>query len=141
MSFDNIKSLYSDSESAYPSDWPKPNLDVITKIENKYGIKYPSDYIEFQLKYCHQIPMGDISWDGFGWANDSLASYLSLTSLAHDFFQCAENIRLAPFRIENGDFECFDGNEIVLWNHGISQIDNSVPRRNFIQWLQDSLSV
>jgi len=148
MTFEDLKNKYPDRDGALAGDFPKPNREVLDEIIEKYGCRFPPSFIDFQLKYCHEISMGDYSWDGFGWANKELPLYMSLEEVVKDYKKLGFPDYLTPFRRENGDFWCFDnrvetGSEypVVIWDKmsGAIEEDKDFQWKNFIDWLDKTM--
>ena len=69
-SFAEIRDAHPELDPAFPVDWARPTLKEIRRIEGKFALKYPQDFIDFQLKECHTTPMGDFAFDYGGQAPD-----------------------------------------------------------------------
>ena len=139
--FDDIRKEHSDYSPAYPEDWQKPSEEELIYIQSNFGIKYSSDFIQFQLVECHTTPMGDFAFDGFGWANPELELYLNLREIVKDAQEIGVPKSLAPFKWDNGDYYCItlDG-AVVIWDHNSSDIEKNPDYRwaSFSDWLFDS---
>ena len=85
MTFEDIKAKYSDREPAFPTNCPEPNETDLNELIEKYNSRFPKSFIEFQLKYCKQIPLGDFAFDGFGFANKKLEPYMNLEEVLKDY--------------------------------------------------------
>lgn len=122
--FEDIRNEYSGWEPAYPSDWPKPTLHEIEKIQSEFNIKYPKQFIDFQLIECHRTPMGDFAFDNFGWAENSLGPMENLRAIVQDARQVGVPSDLLPFKHDNGDYYCFtESGEVVIWDHNSNMIE------------------
>nr|WP_319393775.1 SMI1/KNR4 family protein [uncultured Desulfobacter sp.] len=139
--FEEIRNDYPDWEPAYPSDWPKPTLQEIENIQYDYGIKYPQEFIKFQLTECHITPMGDFAFDNFGWAESSLGPMENLRTIVEDAMQVEVPINLAPFKHDNGDYFCFtESGGVVLWDHNSNMVEQDQKYQwiSFTEWLHKS---
>lgn len=148
MTFNDLKNKYTDRGSAFPQDLPKPNKEDLNKFIEQFDCRFSASFIDFQLKYCHEVSMGDFAWDGFGWANNALEPYMNLEVVVKDYNDCGFPNYLTPFRQDNGDFWCFDnrtqtGEEypIVIWDHNSNGIekDKNFQWENFIEWLDSTM--
>lgn len=146
MTFQELKEKYPNRCVAFPPSSPKPNAKDLEELIKTYHCQFPKSFIEFQLKYCHEVPMGDYAFDGFGWANNSLED-MSLKEVLEDFRDLGFPEYLTPFKIDNGDFWCFDTrstNEefpVVIWDHNANCVekDASYQWENFIDWLDNTM--
>lgn len=148
MNLKDLSSKYSYIlEPAFPSDLPQPNKTDLQNLTQKYGVKFPKSYVDFQLIYCHKMPMGDLAFVGFGWANKNLDDYLNLENIVKEAKELNLPAYLTPFKYENGDFWCFDTRtgedefEVVIWDHNANDIDNDPDFKwqNFIEWLDTTM--
>ena len=148
MTFDDLKNNYPDRGAAFPDGQPKPNEEDLNWIIEKYGCRYPKSFIDFQLKYGLEVPMGDFAWDGFGWANKDLDAYMNLEKIVEDYKELNLPNYLTPFREENGDFWCFDNRNqidgefpVVIWDHNSNDIekDDDFQWESFIDWLNKTM--
>lgn len=148
MTFDDLKNKYLDRGVAFPGDHPKPNKEDLDLLIERYDCKFPPSFIDFQLKYCHEVSMGDFAWDGFGWANKELDPYMNLEEIVKDYRDCGFPNFLTPFRHDNGDFWCFDNRKqtnseysVVIWDHNSNEIekDKNYQWENFIDWLESTM--
>lgn len=147
MTFNELKSKYSDREAAFPTNSPRPSQQDLNSIIETYDCKFPDSFIDFQLKYCHEVPMGDFAFEGFGFANKSLDPYMNLEEVVKDFQELNFPDFLSPFRQDNGDFWCFDNRSkepeppIVVWDHNSNQIEQDPSYRwnNFLDWLDKTM--
>ena len=140
-SFEEIRFAYSDWDPAYPEDWTKPTLQEIERIQSKFGIAYPQQFIEFQLTECHSTPMGDFAFDNFGWAEPSLGPMENLGSIVKDAQEVGVPNNLAPFKHDNGDYFCFtETGGVVIWDHNSNMIESNENFQwaSFIEWLYKS---
>ncbi|HWZ04606.1 MAG TPA: SMI1/KNR4 family protein [Mucilaginibacter sp.] len=148
MTFNEISQKYRDYDPAFPSLMEGPNQNDLYKIIEKYHCVFPPSFIQFQLEECHKTPMGDRAFDGFGWANSTLDPYMSLEGVVKDFRDLDYPKWLTPFKMDNGDFWCFDNrfsmtnNEfpVVIFDHNSNDIEKE-PRynwKNFMDWLADT---
>ena len=85
MTFDELKNKYPDRDASFPDGKPRPNQENLNLIMEEYGCSYPKSFIDFQLIRCHEVPMGDFAWDGFGWANKDLPPDMNLEKIVRDF--------------------------------------------------------
>lgn len=147
MTFEEIKEKYSDREPAFPLNCPEPNEKDLNEIIEKYKCKFPKTFIDFQLKFCREIPMGDFAFDGFGFANKKLEPYMNLEEIVKDYFDFGFPEYLTPFRYENGDFWCFDNRStelelpVVIFDHNLNGIESN-PKykwKNFIEWIYETM--
>lgn len=149
MTFEDLRKKYPEREAVLPSKFEKPSKEDMASIQKKYSCLFPQSFIQFQLEYCDKVPMGDFAFDGFGWANINLEPYLNLEEIVRDYQEDDSPCYLSPFRVDNGDFWCFDTRQpdengeypVVIWSHN----DNDVERnpdyqwRNFIDWLDKTV--
>lgn len=142
MKFEDIRNQYPDWGSAFPENWEKPTIAEIESIESEFGIKYSSEFKEFQLKDCHITPMGGEAWDGYGWANPSLEKLYNLKEVVKGASIVGVPKNLAPFREENGDFYCEEEDgKIGIWDHntGLLETDENYKWKSFVNWLSSTL--
>ncbi len=149
MTFEALKQKHPDGAQAYPTEWERPTQQDLSFIVNTYGCQYPQSFVDFQLCYCHQVPMGDVAFDGFGWANRNLDPYLNLEELVRDYQANDFPDYLTPFRQDNGDFWCFDTRKpdldgefpIVIWDHNSNSVekDSAYQWKNFLDWLDKTM--
>ena len=148
MTFNDLKSKYPDREVAFPDDQRKPNKEDLDSIIHKYDCKFPPSFVDFQLEYCLEISIGDLAWDGFGWANKDLDPYMNLEEIVKDYKDCGYPNYLSPFKQDNGDFWCFDSRiqsdeefPIVIWDHNSNDIekDENYQWKSFIEWLDSTM--
>jgi hypothetical protein len=112
MTFKDIKEKYSDREPAFPSNCPEPNEADLNELIEKYNCKFPKSFIDFQLKFCKEVPIGDFAFEGFGFANKKLEPNMNLEEVLKDYAELKFPEYLTPFRQDNGDFWCFDNRSI-----------------------------
>jgi len=140
--FDKIRAAYPEREAAYPADWPRPTRDELDAIVRDFGVTYPDDFVAFQLAECHRTPMGDFACDNFGWAHPALGPMENLRHIVADARSVGVPEHLAPFRHDNGDYECCDATgAVVVWDHNAAAVDPD-PKFNwptFSDWLVASL--
>ncbi|NER15084.1 hypothetical protein GWK08_16640 [Leptobacterium flavescens] len=147
MTFEDIKAKYSEREPAFPDHLPKPNESDLNDLIKKYNCKFPKSFIDFQLKYCSEVPLGDFSFDGFGWANKELGPNLNLEEILKDYSDLKFPEHLTPFRYDNGDFWCFDNRSpepefpVVIFDHNSNDIesDPNYNWTNFIDWIDKTM--
>jgi len=149
MTFEDLKLKYPERGPAFPEDWEKPTREHLSFIMETYGCQYPKSFIDFQLQYCHRVPMGDFAWDDFGWASPTAEPYWSLEEVVKDYQEIGFPGYLAPFRQDNGDFWCFDTRKpdpqgefpVVIWDHNADSIekDPAYQWKNFIEWLDQTM--
>lgn len=147
MTFEEIKNKYSDYESAFPKSLPRPNESDLNDLIKRYNCLYPKSFIDFQLKYCDKVPIGDISYDGFGWANKKLEPHMNLETILKDYSDLQFPKFLTPFRYDNGDFWCFDNRStepefpVVIFDHNSNDIESNPNYKwnNFIDWLDKTM--
>lgn len=147
ITFENLIEKYGKREPVFPKNWPKPNEFDLNFLIQKYNCKFSKSFIDFQLKYCHLVPMGYFSFEGFGWANNSLDSYLSLEEILKDYNQLEFPDSLTPFRYENGDYWCFDNRNsniefpVVIFDHNSFDIEKNPEYKwiNFIDWIDKTM--
>ena len=108
MTLEDLHKKYSDKEAAFPSHIDKPNKEDLAEIQRKFSCLFPKSFIQFQLEYFDKIPMGDVAFEGFGWANKNLEPYLNLEEIVKGYKELGYPEYLSPFRADNGDFWCFD---------------------------------
>ncbi len=145
--FDKIKEDYKELKPAYDSqNWGATSMSTIEEICTEFNCKYPSEFIEFQLYFGDSVPMDDFSWDGFGWANNDLEPYMNLYEIVKDAREIGTPDFLSPFKVDNGDYYCFDIRNdkfsIVIWDHNSNDIehDKNYYWTSFIEWLKDGLN-
>lgn len=145
--FKDLKERYADRDPAFPLHLPLPNEQDLNELIEKYHCKFPKSFIEFQLKYCTEVPMGDFAFDGFGFAAKGLEPYMSLEEILKDYKMLGFPKYLTPFREENGDYWCFDNRNtvlespVVIFDHNSNGIE-SAPNfkwKNFINWLDKTM--
>ncbi len=135
-SFEQIRNEYPDWGPAYLEEWEKPTLEELNRIQSVYGIKYPQEFINFQLIEGHKTPMGDFAWDNFGWACPSLEPMHNLAQIVKGAQQLGVPKSLAPFRDDNSDIFCFtETGEVVVWDHNSNSLYSSDKWPSFIDWL------
>jgi hypothetical protein len=149
MTLEDLHKKYPEREAAFPSTLEKPNKEDLADIQKKYSCAFPKSFIQFQLEYFDTVPMGDFAFEGFGWANKSLEPYLNLEEVVKDYRELGLPNYLSPFRVDNGDFWCFDTRHpdengefpIVIWNHNDNDIERNPDDqwRNFIDWLDKTM--
>jgi hypothetical protein len=149
MTLEDLHKKYPGREPAFPANLDKPTERDLADIQKRYSCRYPKSFIEFQLEYCHNTPMGDFAFEGFGWANKNLEPYLNLEEIVKDYKELAYPNYLSPFRVDNGDFWCFDNRHpgengefpVVVWSHNDNDIeaDPDYQWRNFIDWLDKTM--
>jgi len=144
MTFGDVRSKHPNYSPAFPETWAKPDKVTLDNIMLRYECKFSPSFIEFQLTSCHDTPMADYAFDGFGWANSSIPPYANLEELVKDFRELNYPRWLSPFKTDNGDYWCFDtrnqDNEeypVVIYDHNSNSLEN-LPQynwHNFIEWL------
>lgn len=147
MTFNDLKEKYSDRDPALPINCVEPNEIDLNELIEKYNCKFPKSFIEFQLKYCKEIPMGDFAFDGFGFANKKLEPNMNLEAVIKDYQELNYPKYLTPFRQENGDFWCFDNRgsdieySVVIYDHNTNKIepDLNYNWETFIDWLDKTM--
>lgn len=147
MTFKDLKEKYSDRKPAFPSNLPIPNETCLNKIIRKYDCQFPKSFIDFQLKYCREVPIGDFAFDGFGFANQELEPYMNLEEVLKHYVELGFPKYLTPFKQDNGDFWCFNNQSaklespIVIFDHNSNQIesDSNYKWKNFIDWLDKTM--
>lgn len=147
MTFDDIKIKYPEREPAFPFDCPEPNETDLNSLIEKYNCKFPKSFIDFQLKYCKEIPIGDFAFNGFGFSNNELEPYMSLEEVLKSYKELKYPEHLTPFKYDNGDFWCFDNRSsekefpIVVFDHNSNGIesDPNYNWENFIHWLDKTM--
>lgn len=120
------------------------DINVLNDIIEKLNCNYPNEYIKFQTEYCYKVPMGDFAWDAFGWANDELSPYMNLRMLVKDARMIGLPNDFAPFRVDNGDYYCFDDDgRVVLWCHDSQSVyeHDDYIWNDFYEWLNDSFDM
>jgi hypothetical protein len=139
--FAKIREDHPDLDPAYPEGWPKPSLAEIQRIESTFGVKYPKDFVEFQVGECHTTPMGDFAFDYFGWANPTHDPMENLSAIVADAQSVGVPKTLAPFRCDNGDYFCCTAEgKVVIWDHnsGMIEPDPEFQWPSFTAWLEKS---
>lgn len=147
MTFETLKEKYKNREPAYPSSCPKPNENCLNELIEKYNCNYPQSFIEFQLKYCLEIPLGEFAFEGLGFANNDLNPNMKLEEVLVDYQELEFPDYLTPFRYENGDYWCFDnrGNKkefpVVIYDHNSNSIESNPEYKwdNFIDWIDKTM--
>ena len=149
MTLKDLQKKYPEREAAFPSHLDKPTKEDLDDIQRKYACTFPKSFIQFQLEYCHSVPMGDSALEGFGWANKNLEPYLILEEVVKDYQETEAPNYLSPFRVDNGDFWSFDTRhpdengefQIVIWSHNDNDIERNPDYRwrNFIDWLDKTM--
>lgn len=147
MTFKDLQEKYSDREPAFPKHLPIPNLSDLKDLIKRYNCKFPKSYIDFQLKYCTEVPMGDFAFEGFGWANKELGPNLDLEEILKDYVALEFPENLTPFRYDNGDFWCFDNRScefefpVVIFDHNSNIIESNPNYKwsNFVEWLDKTM--
>lgn len=147
MTFEAIKSKYSDREQAFPIHCPEPNEADLNELIEKYNCKFPKSFIDFQLKYCKEVPMGDFAFEGFGWANKKSSPNMSLEEILNGYAELEFPKYLTPFRYDNGDYWCFDNRSsedefpVVIFDHNSYGIetDPNYNWENFMDWLDKTM--
>ncbi|SED22359.1 SMI1-KNR4 cell-wall [Tenacibaculum sp. MAR_2009_124] len=147
MTFEDIKEKYSDREPAFPAHLPKPNESDLNDLIKKYNCKFPKSFIDYQLKYCLDVPIGDFSFDGFGWANKELGPNMNLEETLKGYSELEFPNYLTPFRYDNGDYWCFDNRSsesefpVVIFDHNSNDIESSPNYnwKNFIDWIDKTM--
>jgi len=147
MTFEDIKVKYSEREPAFPEHLPKPNETDLNNLIKKYNCKFPKSFINFQLTYCNRVPIGDFSFEGFGWSNKELGPNMNLEEILKGYSDLKFPDYLTPFRYDNGDFWCFDNRvskseyPVVIFDHNSNDIetDSNYKWTNFIDWLDKTM--
>jgi hypothetical protein len=148
MNFEDLKHKYTKRNPAFPTDWPIPNDGDLKEIIRNYNCRFSKSYIDFQLKYCLEVSMGDRAWDGFGWANKNLETYLNLEVIVKGAKEMGVPGFLTPFKEDNSDFWCFDNRKeingefpVVIWDHNSKNIeaDSNYKWGDFIEWLDSTM--
>ena len=144
--FEKIKTKYNELRPSYDSqNWGSTSKDFLDRICLEFKCEYPQEFIEFQLNFADFVPMGDFSWDGFGWANEKLEPYMNLYEIVKDAREIGTPDYLSPFKVDNGDFYCFDTRNnifsVVIWDHNSNDIerDRNYFWPTFVEWLIDGL--
>lgn len=141
--FDEIRNKYPEIPPAFSNNWGKPSLIELNRIENDFHVKYPKEFEDFQLSECYRTPIGDIAFDGFGWASPNIDPYMNLYEIVKDSKQIGVPDNLSAFKEDNGDYYCFtDGGRIVIWDHNSNSIESNKDYQweSFCDWLLASLS-
>lgn len=149
MTLKDLKDKYADREPAFPKHLQKPNISDLNYLIEKYNCKFPQSYIDFQLKYCTEVSIGDFAFDGFGWANKELEPNLNLEEILKDYNELGFPEYLTPFRYDNGDFWCFDNRNsvsefpVVIFDHNSNGIESNPKYKwnNFIDWLDSTMEM
>jgi hypothetical protein len=134
----NLYPSFYDSNEDYSGEHGLATEDDIRSIERQFDIVFPISFIEYSTKWAKKLPLADFEWDGFAWANPGLDPYMSLSSIIEDARQIGVPKSLVPFRVENGNYFCFDNSNIgdessvVYWDHHGPTI--SFEFANFIEW-------
>jgi len=142
--YKKIIESYPNRGQALPDKFEIVENDL-KEIIKEFNCHYPEVFIQFQLEFCRKVPMGDFSWDGFGWANNTLSPYMSLREVVSDARMVGVPKYLAPFRIDNGDFYCFDTrddmNTVVIWDHNSHALETHKDFiwKDFTSWLLDTM--
>lgn len=147
MTFEKLKEKYHDRAPAFPSDYPEPNEKDLNNLIKEFNCKFSKSFIEFQLTYCKKVPMGDFAFDGFGFANKELESFMNLEEIVKDYAELKLPDYLTPFKEDNGDFWCFDNRvsnsefPVVIFSHNSNGIESDPNFRwkNFIDWLDKTM--
>jgi len=147
MTFDDLKAKYPEREPAFPPNCPVPNEKDLEELIEKYSCKFPKSFIDFQVKLCQEVPMGDFAFDGFGFANKELEPYMNLKDVLKDYAQLEYPEYLTPFRQDNGDFWCFNNRTtdsefpVVIFDHNSNGIESDPNYKwdNFIDWLDKTM--
>ena len=147
MTFEELKEKYADRATAFPIDFPVPNATDLRELIEEYQCKFPKSFIDFQLGYCTEVPMGDVAFEGFGFANKQLDPYMNLEEVLKDYAELKFPKYLTPFKQDNGDFLCFDNRSpepefpIVIFDHNSYEIvtDPGHTWNNFIDWLDKTM--
>ena len=142
-SFEEIRAAHPDWDLAYPSNWPKPTIEEIERIQSEYGVRYSREFVDFQLTECHVTPMGDFAFDYFGWAEPSHGPMENLATIVQDAQEVGVPKNLAPFKCDNGDyFCCTEKGEVVIWDHnsGMIEEDEKFKWASFTDWLAQSFN-
>jgi len=147
MTFEDIKVKYTDRKAAFPKHLAKPIEADLNNLINKYNCKFPKSFIDFQLKYCSIVPIGDFSFEGFGWANNELGPNLNLEEILKNYADLGFPNSLTPFRYDNGDFWCFDNQSsesefpVVIFDHNSNDIESNQNYHwnNFIDWIDKTM--
>lgn len=147
MTFEDLKDKYSNRSPAFSFNYNEPNEADLSELIERYNCKFPKSFIDFQLKYCKEVSIGDFAFDGFGFANKSLEPYMNLGEILNDYKELNYPEYLTPFKQDNGDFWCFDNrvddNElpVVIFDHNSNKIesDSNYKWKNFIDWLDKTM--
>lgn len=149
MTLDELIKKYPGREASYTLQTNKPNETDLEYIRVKYTCTFPDSFVQFQLEYYDKAPMGDFAFDGFGWANKNLESYMNLEEIVKDFRESGFPDYLTPFRTDNGDYWCFDTRTpqadgetpVVIWSHNDLAIEKDSQYRwlNFVEWLDRTM--
>ena len=148
MTFEDIKNKYPDRDPAFPLNLPEPDADTLNRLIEKYNCKYPKSFIDFQIKYFKEIPIGDFAFEGLGFANNELDLYMSLEEVLKDYRELNYPEYLTPFKQDNGDFWCFDSRDsdseppVVIWDHNNNNVETDSDFRwsNFIDWIDRTMN-
>ena len=139
--FDSIREEHRDWDPAYSADWPRPTQEELDRIQSEFNVKYPDDFVAFQLSGCHTTPMGEFAWDNFGWAEPTRGPMENLKTIVSDAQFIGVPNTLAPFKQDNGDyFCCTDTGGVVIWDHNSNMIeqDHRFQWESFTDWLAHS---
>tara|TARA_Y100001933_G_C18952353_1_gene544376 strand:+ start:260 stop:1318 length:1059 start_codon:yes stop_codon:yes gene_type:complete len=138
--FLQIKGMYSDYEPALKEAIAPTNSDFLQEVVEQFNCNYPQAFIDFQLSYAYEIPMGDFAFEGFGWANRSLPPYMNLHEIVKDARKIGVPEIYAPFKVDNGDYYCFSGETVVIWDHNSNGLesDQNYVWSDFLEWLEKS---
>lgn len=149
MTLEELHKKFPEREAAFPSHLDKPNKEDLDGIQAKYACIFPRSFVQFQLEYFDKIPMGEFAFEGFGWANKNLEPSLNLEEVVKDYKELDLPKYLSPFRVDNGDFWCFDTRHpdengespVVVWSHNDNDIEKDPEYRwsNFVDWLNKTL--
>lgn len=147
MTFEDIKEKYSDREPAFPSNCPQPNEADLKELIEKYNYKFPKAFIDFQLKYCKEVPIGYFACDEIGFANKKFEPYLNLEAVLKEYTKLEYPKDFKPFRQDNSDFWCFDNRSsemefpVVIFDHNSNRIesDPNYKWKNFIDWIDKTM--
>lgn len=140
--FIHIKEMYPNYEPALKEVIALTSREFLHEISDKMNCRYPDSFIEFQLNYAYAIPMGSFAFEGFGWANKELPPYMNLYEIVKDARAVGVPEKYAPFKVDNGDYYCFSGETVVIWDHNSNslEVDRDFIWSNFIEWLEKSFS-
>lgn len=84
--------------------------------------------------------MGDFAFEGFGWANKTLPPYMNLYEIVKDAREIGGPEMYTPFKVDNGDYYCFSGETVVIWDHNSNglETDQNFIWCDFCEWLEKS---